>query len=74
MSTEKKQNRVELLVESIAVEKQIIDEYCDDLITARDSSNKKAAKEAAKNLDPHIKSYNLFIDEYTTKLLNLYYS
>ena len=52
MSNEKKQNRVELLVESIAVEKQIIDEYCDDLITARDSSNKKAAKEAAVAASP----------------------
>ena len=64
MSTEKKQNRVELLVESIAVQKQVIDEYCDDLITARDTSDKKGIKEAKKALDSQIKKYNNTVSEY----------
>ena len=66
MSTEKKQNRVELLVESIAVQKQVIDEYCDDLITARDTENKKGVKEATKALDSQIKKYNATVSEYNT--------
>ena len=66
MSTEKKQNRVELLVESIAVQKQVIDEYCDDLITARDTNDKKGVKEAKKVLDVQIKKYNQTVSEYNT--------
>ena len=66
MSKENKQNRIELLVESIAVEKQIIDEHCDDLITARDTNDKKGAKEAAKKLEPQIKRYNGLVKEYNT--------
>ena len=64
MSKEKKQSRIELLVESIAVEKQIVDEYCDDLITARDCNDKKSAKEVTKKLEPQIKRYNSFVVEY----------
>ena len=64
MSTEKKQNRVELLVESIAVQKQVIDEYCDDLITARDTGDKKGVKEAKKALDVQIKKYNASVSDY----------
>ena len=66
MATEKKQNRVEFLVESIAVQKQTIDEYCDDLITARDTGDKKGVKEATKILDVQIKKYNQTVSEYNT--------
>lgn len=64
MSKEKQQSRVDLLVEGIAVEKQLIDEACDDLITARECQDKKAAKEVSKRLDPQIKRYNALIAEY----------
>ena len=64
MSKEKQQSRVDLLVESIAVEKQLIDEACDDLITARECQDKKKAKEVSKRLDPQIKRYNGLIAEY----------
>ena len=58
------QTRVELLVESIAVEKQILIEICDDLAAYRDTGNKKAAKEAKKDLDAQIKRYNKIVDDY----------
>ena len=45
MSKEKKQTRIELLVESIAVEKQVLVEFCDDLAAARDQLDNKAVKE-----------------------------
>ncbi len=58
------QTRVELLVESIAVEKQILIEICDDLAAHRDTGNKKAAKEAKKNLNAQIKRYNSLVSDY----------
>ena len=57
MSKEKQQTRVELLVESIAVEKQVLVEFCDDLAAARDQLDNKAVKEATKKLEPQIKKY-----------------
>ena len=63
MSKEKKQNRIELLVENIAVEKQILVEYCDELATCRDTGNKKGQKAAAKKLEPQVKKYNNLISE-----------
>ena len=64
MSNEKKQTKVELLVESIAVEKQVLVELCDDLASARDQLDNKGVKEATKKLEPQIKRYNGLIDEY----------
>ncbi len=64
MSKEKKQNRIELLVENIAVEKQILVEYCDELATCRDTGNKKGQKAAEKKLEPQVKKYNNLISEY----------
>ena len=64
MSKEKKQSRIELLVESIAVEKQVLVELCDDLASARDQLDNKGVKEATKKLEPQIKRYNGLIDEY----------
>ena len=56
--------RVELLVESIAVEKQILIEICDDLAACRDSGDKKGAKAVAKELKGQIKTYNKLIGDY----------
>ena len=53
--SKKQQTRVELIVESIAVEKQILIEFCDDLAACRDSGDKKGAKKVAKNLKEQIK-------------------
>ena len=64
MSKEKKQTRIELLVESIAVEKQVLVEFCDDLAAARDQLDNKAVKEATKKLEPQIKRYNGLVAEY----------
>ena len=62
--SKKQQNRVELLVESIAVEKQILVEFCDDLAACRDSGDKKGAKAVAKELKGQIKTYNKLIGDY----------
>ena len=64
MSKEKKQNRMELLVENIAAEKQILVEYCDELAACRDTGNKKGQKAAEKKLEPQVKKYNNLISEY----------
>ena len=66
MSKEKQQNknRIELLVESIAVQKQVIDETCDELITAKDTGNDKKVKENKKLLAGYIKKYNNTVSEY----------
>ena len=58
------QTRVELLVESIAVEKQILIEMCDDLAACRDCGDKKGAKEATKDLEGQIKKYNKLVGDY----------
>ena len=58
------QTRVELLVESIAVEKQILIEICDDLAACRDTGDKKGAKQAKKELDAQIKKYNKLVGDY----------
>nr|MBE6545277.1 hypothetical protein [Oscillospiraceae bacterium] len=58
------QTRVELLVESIAVEKQILVELCDDLAACRDSGDKKGAKQAKKDLEAQVKRYNQLVDDY----------
>ena len=55
MSKVKKQTRVELLVESIAVEKQVLVELCDDLASCRDTLDKKGAKDVTKKLEAQIK-------------------
>ena len=62
--SKKQQTRVELLVESIAVEKQILIENCDDLAACRDSGDKKGAKEATKKLEAQIKRYNNLVGDY----------
>ena len=62
--SKKQQNRVELLVESIAVEKQILVEFCDDLAACRDSGDKKGAKKVAKDLKDQIKRYNSLVSSY----------
>ncbi len=64
MSKVKQQTRVELLVESIAVEKQILIENCDQLAACRDSGDKKGAKEAKKSLSAQIKRYNKLVEDY----------
>lgn len=64
MSKEKKQTRIELLVENIAVEKQILVEHCDDLATCRETGDKKGTKAIIKKLEPQIKKYNNLINEY----------
>ena len=56
--SKKQQTRVELLVESIAVEKQILIEICDDLAAARDTGDKKNAKQAKKDLEAQILTIN----------------
>ena len=62
--SKKQQNRVELLVESIAVEKQILVEFCDDLAACRDSGDKKGAKKVTKDLRDQIKRYNTLVSNY----------
>ncbi|MBR4835757.1 MAG: hypothetical protein IKU99_01980, partial [Clostridia bacterium] len=62
--SKKQQTRVELIVESIAVEKQILIEFCDDLAACRDSGDKKGAKKVAKNLKEQIKKYNDLVSNY----------
>ena len=62
--SKKQQTRVELLVETIAVEKQILIEICDDLAACRDSGDKKGAKAVAKELKGQIKTYNKLIGDY----------
>jgi len=62
--SKKQQTRVELLVESIAVEKQILIEICDDLAACRDGGDKKGAKKAKKDLEAQIKRYNKLVDDY----------
>ena len=62
--SKKQQTRVELLVESIAVEKQILIEICDDLAACRDNGDKKGAKEATKDLEAQIKRYNKLVGDY----------
>ena len=64
MSKVQQKTRVELLVESIAVEKQILIEICDDLAACRDSGDKKGAKDAKKDLVAQIKKYNGLIGDY----------
>ena len=60
----KQQTRVELLVENIAVEKQILIEICDDLAFCRDHGDKKGAKEATKDLNNQISKYNGLVTDY----------
>ena len=60
----KQQTRVELLVENIAVEKQILIEICDDLAFCRDNGDKKEAKKATKDLNNQIAKYNGLVTEY----------
>lgn len=60
----KQQTRVELLVENIAVEKQILIEICDDLAFCRDNGDKKSAKQATKDLDAQVKKYNKLVGDY----------
>ena len=60
----KQQTRVELLVESIAVEKQILIEACDDLAFCRDNGDKKGIKEVTKDLNKQIGKYNSLVKEY----------
>ena len=62
--SKKQQTRVELLVENIAVEKQILIEICDDLAFCRDNGDKKGAKEATKDLDAQVKKYNKLVGDY----------
>ena len=62
--SKKQQTRVELLVETIAVEKQILIEICDDLAACRDSGDKKGAKGATKDLEAQIKKYNKLVGDY----------
>lgn len=62
--SKKQQTRVELLVESIAVEKQILIEFCDDLAACRDSGDKKGAKKVTKDLEAQIKRYNNLVSSY----------
>ena len=64
MSKVKQKTRVELLVESIAVEKQILVEMCDDLAVARDNGDKKRAKSISKDLKDQIKKYNGLVGDY----------
>ena len=64
MSKVKQKTRVELLVESIAVEKQILIELCDDLTVARDNGDKKRAKAISKDLKDQIKKYNGLVGNY----------
>lgn len=64
MSKVQQKTRVELLVESIAVEKQILVEICDDLAACRDSGDKKGAKSAKKDLAAQIKKYNGLVGDY----------
>ena len=64
MSKVQQKTRVELLVESIAVEKQILIEICDDLAACRDSGDKKGAKDAKKDLAAQIKKYNGLVGDY----------
>ena len=64
MSKEKKQSRIELLVETIAIEKQRLVELCDELATCRDTGNKKGAKAAEKKLEPQVKKYNALVNDY----------
>ena len=58
------QTRVELLVESIAVEKQILIEICDDLAACRDNGDKKGVKAVTKDLEAQIKRYNKLVADY----------
>ena len=60
----KQQTRVELLVESIAVEKQILIEACDDLAFCRDNGDKKGIKEVTKDLNKQIGKYNSLVNDY----------
>ena len=60
----KQQTRVELLVENIAVEKQILIEICDDLAFCRDNGDKKEAKKATQDLNKQIGKYNSLVAEY----------
>ena len=64
MSKVKQQTRVELLVESIAVEKQLLIEICDDLAACRDSGDKKGVKAVTKDLQAQIKKYNNLVGDY----------
>ena len=64
MSKAIQKTRVELLVETIAVEKQILIEMCDDLAACRDNGDKKGTKEVAKDLKNQIKKYNKLIGDY----------
>ena len=64
MSKVKQKTRIELLVESIAVEKQLLIEMCDDLAACRDNGDKKGAKQVAKDLKNQVKTYNKLIAEY----------
>ena len=64
MSKVKQKTRIELLVESIAVEKQLLIEICDDLAACRDNGDKKGTKAVAKELKAQVKTYNKLIGEY----------
>ena len=64
MSKVQQKTRVELLVESIAVEKQILIELCDDLAARRDTGDNKGAKSTAKELKAQIKKYNSLVGDY----------
>ncbi len=64
MSKVQQKTRIELLVESIAVEKQILIEICDNLAVCRDSGDKKGVKKSAKDLKDQIKKYNSLVGDY----------
>ena len=64
MSKVKQQTRIDLLVESIAVEKQLLIEACDDLAACRDNGDKKGAKAVTKDLQAQIKKYNSLVGDY----------
>ena len=64
MSKVQRKTKAELLVESIAVERQILVEMCDDLAACRDSGDKKGAKSTKKDLVAQIKRYNKLVGDY----------
>ncbi len=57
-------DKVTLVVESLVVQKSIIDEMSDNMVACRDAGNKKVAKQVKKAMLVEIRQYNRYVQDY----------
>lgn len=57
-------DRYELILDCLAAEKNIIDEYSDNLVAATDVGHTQVAKEIKNRMLPELRRYNRLVDEF----------